>query len=54
MKQIRFAKWKREGLQTFAEASEMFRGLLNRVKVDIVRIYFENDIKYTQLTNNKG
>ncbi|KAH9987255.1 cytochrome P450 [Russula vinacea] len=31
----RFAKWKREGLQAFAEGSEMFRGLLNHVKVDL-------------------
>ena len=35
--QTRFAKWKREGLRAFAEDSEMFLGLLNRVKVDIVR-----------------
>ncbi|KAI0276739.1 cytochrome P450 [Russula aff. rugulosa BPL654] len=31
----RFAKWKREGLRAFAEDSEMFRGLLNRVKSEI-------------------
>ncbi len=32
----RFAKWKREGLRAYAEDSEMFRSLLNRVKVDLV------------------
>ena len=37
----RFAKWKREGLRAFAEGSEMFRGLLNRVKVDLVRTHLE-------------
>ncbi|KAF8488636.1 cytochrome P450 [Russula emetica] len=31
----RFAKWKREGLRGFSEDSEMFRGLLNRVKVGL-------------------
>ncbi|KAI0276734.1 cytochrome P450 [Russula aff. rugulosa BPL654] len=31
----RFAKWKREGLRAFAEYSEMYLGLLNRVKVDL-------------------
>ena len=31
------AKWKRDGLRTFAEDSEMFLGLLNRVKSDLVR-----------------
>jgi hypothetical protein len=42
--QTRFAKWKREGLRGFAEDSEMFRGLLNRVEVDLVRIYSRYDI----------
>ena len=50
---IRFAKWKREGLETFAEDSEMFKGLLNRVKVDLVRIYLKM-IYGAQLTDCEG
>ena len=36
MIQTRFAKWKRDGLRAHAEVSELFLGLLNRVKVDLV------------------
>lgn len=39
MKQTRFAKWKREGLQQFTRDLAMFKGLLNRVRVDLVRSY---------------
>ena len=34
----RFARWKREGLRQFTEDYAMFKGLLNRVRVDLVRI----------------
>ena len=44
MNKIRFAKWKREGLRAFAVDSEMFKGLLNSVRVDLVCIYLEYDI----------
>jgi hypothetical protein len=44
MNQIRFAKWKREGLRAFAEHSEMFRDRLNRVKADLVRLYLKYGI----------
>ena len=49
----RFAKWKREGLRAFAEGSEMFRGLLNRVRVDLVRTH-PNVLSGLQLTESKG
>jgi hypothetical protein len=42
--QIRFAKWKRDGLRAYAEDSKVFRGLLNRVKVDLVRTHLKYDI----------
>ena len=32
-----FAKWKRDGLRAFSEDSELYLGLLNRVKSDLVR-----------------
>ena len=32
----RFAKWKQQGLKQFAEDYAMFRGLLDRVRVDLV------------------
>jgi hypothetical protein len=37
--ETRFAKWKREGLQQFTKDLAMFKGLLNRVRVDLVRSY---------------
>ena len=49
----RFAKWKREGLRTFAEGSEIFRGLLNRVKVDLVRTHLKF-IPRLQLMDSSG
>ena len=44
MNRFRFAKWKQEGLRAFAKDSEMFKGLLNRVQVDLVSVYFKFDI----------
>ena len=41
MIETRFAKWKRDGLQAFAENSELFLGLLNRVKNDLVRTHLQ-------------
>jgi hypothetical protein len=35
--QTRFARWKREGLRQFTEDYAMFKGFLNRVRVDLVR-----------------
>jgi len=35
--QPRFARWKREARKQFAEDYAMFKGLLNRVRVDLVR-----------------
>ncbi len=35
--QTRFARWKREGLKQFTEDYAMYKGLLNRVQVDLVR-----------------
>jgi len=34
--QTRFAKWKREGFRQYNEDYAMFRGLLNRVRADLV------------------
>ena len=47
----RFAKWKREGLRQFSEDYAMFKGLLNRVRVDLVRICLNFD---AQLTGSIG
>lgn len=36
---IRFAKWKREGMEHFRQHTSMFNGLLNTVRGDIVKSY---------------
>jgi hypothetical protein len=36
MTKLRFARWKREGLRQFTEDYVVFKGLLNRVRVDLV------------------
>ena len=39
MTQPRFAKWKRDGQRQFTQDSAMFKGLLDRVRVDLVRSF---------------
>ncbi len=42
-------------MRAFEEDSEMFGGLLNRVKTNLVRIYLEYGIRHqAQLTDNQG
>jgi len=42
-------------MQAFEEHSEMFRGLLSRVKTNLVRIYLKYGIWHqAQLTDNQG
>jgi hypothetical protein len=38
--QTRFARWKREGFKQFSEDYAMFKDLLDRVRVDLVRTSF--------------
>ncbi|KAI0291636.1 cytochrome P450 [Multifurca ochricompacta] len=52
----RFAKWKREGLKHGEEHYELFRGLLNRVKVDLAsggtRPSFSASLLHDNVRNN--
>jgi len=49
----RFAKWKQEGLKQFTEDYAMFKGLLDRVRVDLVRSRPRCGIRSPDNTQNR-
>ena len=49
----RFAKWKQQGLKQFTEDYAMFKGLLDRVRVDLVRSHPQCVIRSPDNTQNR-